>query len=532
MTWRSADGRTEFTVDIVQRGIKGGDRYPFTDDCNIDQGLDWPKPFVTSGIRKNGKRAIACARASIHDTDLFLGTLSSAPQVADLLKTTLWDLSKSTVNNIPTQTEPVQTSAKFPTARAAGLRAIMQAIIVIPLALFIPTLLLDRAFWQRLTRTFQSRHNRRSRHVVSVDLASRKLASFGILTASIQWALAIWIARAAEQFRWSVVTTLAALIGAILLVGTIQRRAVSRRKRSLHMFRGRRVILAILGGLLAGLAVFAAIKMADFAVGLPLVGVAGIPDWVYLRIAALMWILVLIVVLLSALPMMFVRRLAMRSLRTEALQDTAPPILLLRSFADDRRIVRTRGRHRGSLVDELSLRRWERFEEVVAHTLGGYGPVLTVGQVGERLPPPLGAVRRQFTNEEWRARVFELMVNASLICVSLGRSQSLAEEIDRIRNAGHLAKTVFLLPPTSVTEQRYRLAILSDRLNIPWHFLDVARNSSVLAVSLPPNHDSPVVLTALAQDDVAYEVAIDVCAGLALRHSTSDASDRLLRVGS
>jgi hypothetical protein len=158
--------------------------------------------------------------------------------------------------------------------------------------------------------------------------------------------------------------------------------------------------------------------------------------------------------------------------------------------------------------------------------------VLTVGQVGERLPPPLGAVRRQFTNEEWRARVFELMVDASLICVSLGRSQSLAEEIERIQTAGHLRKTIFLLPPTPLTEQRYRLAILSDRLGIPWHFMDVDRSRSVLAVYAPANQTDPIVVTSLAQEDVAYEVAIDFCTRLAFDRAAPSISNRLVGVDS
>ena len=168
----------------------------------------------------------------------------------------------------------------------------------------------------------------------------------------------------------------------------------------------------------------------------------------------------------------------------------------------------------------------------MAHTLGAYGPVLTVGQEGERLPPPLGAVRRQFTNEEWRARVFHLMVEAPLICVNLGRSHSLAEEIDRIKGSGHLRKTVFLLPPTSAIEQRYRLAILSDRLDIPWQFMDVEHKRSVLAVYVPAGQPYPVVVTGLAQEDVAYEVAMDFCAGLALGRSMSPTLDQPARVDS
>jgi hypothetical protein len=154
---------------------------------------------------------------------------------------------------------------------------------------------------------------------------------------------------------------------------------------------------------------------------------------------------------------------------------------------------------------------WERFEEVLAVSLNLHGPVYAVGQVGERLPPPLGAVRRQFSNEEWQAEVRSLMARAGIICVTVGRSCALAWEIERIAELGHLPKTVFVFPPTSQAEHLRRLAVLSQKLRVPWAALNPAGNW-ILAVMLPQPGRPPIVIWGRAQEDVGYDIALELCA--------------------
>lgn len=101
--------------------------------------------------------------------------------------------------------------------------------------------------------------------------------------------------------------------------------------------------------------------------------------------------------------------------------------------------------------------------------------MLAVGQVGERLPPALGAVRRQFTNEEWQREVASLMGSASAICATVGGSDALSWEIHRIIDLGYLAKTIFVFPPTSRREHFKLLAVLGSRLRVYWAELIVTR---------------------------------------------------------
>jgi hypothetical protein len=251
-------------------------------------------------------------------------------------------------------------------------------------------------------------------------------------------------------------------------------------------------------------------------------GVGDSPDYAQQRFNIVLELLCIPAALLAIAPSMLLRRIAMRALRKREINDHRNPILLLRSFADDRRRLRARSSHRRAFVDRLSLRRWERFEEIVAASLGVHGPVYAVGQLGERLPPPLGAVRRQFTNEEWRDHIQVLMANASTICVTLGRSKALEWEIQTIAQLGFLPKTIFVLPPTSRREHLKRLAVLAATLNLNWSDLNVTLAGSwALSIQVAAVGAQPQVIRARAQEDVGYDIALELArlgaAGLDLR---------------
>ena len=112
----------------------------------------------------------------------------------------------------------------------------------------------------------------------------------------------------------------------------------------------------------------------------------------------------------------------MRGLRNSAAPDDRAPVLLLRSFTDDRVRMRARLLDRANLIDQLALRRWESFEEVEAAALSRYGPVFAVA-TQERFSPALGAVRMQFSHEEWQVGVGELVEKSVMIAVTVGRSR-------------------------------------------------------------------------------------------------------------
>lgn len=388
----------------------------------------------------------------------------------------------------------------------------------------------DRSSWRRLrSRLSVFRHARR---ILGRD---RTLGTFPVdplvvvrtarlsALALARVAVIVWSIRLCEHWDLDVRATaglVAATIAGILAVEWLIRRRTASASWRPAVFTGRRWIIAaaslVLSAAIAGAGVFLvasglATAAADTAGG-------GVSDYVAGEIGGVLPYLGMALIALALVPFFFARRLGMRALRNEAARERTAdqerhPVLMLRSFADDQRLLRSRRTDRASIVERLCLRRFERFEEVAAAALSAYGPVLALSQPKEKLPPPLGAVRRTFSMEDWQERIRDLISSARLICVTVGRSQSLLWEIGAIRAAGALDRAIFLLPPTGKTEQRRRLLVLAFALGIDYAPLDVTYpDRDVLAVVCPGGDGAsgaiPVVITGSAPDDVGYEAAI------------------------
>ncbi len=103
------------------------------------------------------------------------------------------------------------------------------------------------------------------------------------------------------------------------------------------------------------------------------------------------------------------------------------------------------------------------------------------------------------------------MAGAAVISVTLGRSNALDWEIRRIAQLGFLPKTIFVLPPTSRSEHRKRLAVLAAALDLDWADHDVTQVGDwVLSVRVPAVGAQPQVIRARAQEDVAYDIALEL----------------------
>jgi TM2 domain-containing membrane protein YozV len=108
-------------------------------------------------------------------------------------------------------------------------------------------------------------------------------------------------------------------------------------------------------------------------------------------------------------------------------RDPRPPVLYLRSFADDGE----------ALIGEQAW--WMRLgaviatpvtpEQEMADLLDAIGPVVAIGKPGEPLPE-LGAARLYVSDDLWQAKVQELMKKARLVVVRLGTSPGLLWEIE------------------------------------------------------------------------------------------------------
>lgn len=121
--------------------------------------------------------------------------------------------------------------------------------------------------------------------------------------------------------------------------------------------------------------------------------------------------------------------------RRHLFADDRPPILLLRSFQDDL----TQHRH--------WRRAWVRrgLEESLTEGLWRLGPVVAIGMPGETTPP-IGAAREYVSNDQWQARVHELMSKARAIVVVAGLTPGIKWELARLRTSGFGRKTVLIIP--------------------------------------------------------------------------------------
>jgi hypothetical protein len=129
-------------------------------------------------------------------------------------------------------------------------------------------------------------------------------------------------------------------------------------------------------------------------------------------------------------------RLLRRARRLEAVDadqamalDPRPPVLYLRSFADDDQALID---DQGSAITRHSMQllRPPSPEEELAAFLRRLGPVVAIGKPGEPLPE-LGAARLYVPHDAWQAKVRSLMAQAGLVVVRVGTSPGVLWEIEQ-----------------------------------------------------------------------------------------------------
>ena len=132
--------------------------------------------------------------------------------------------------------------------------------------------------------------------------------------------------------------------------------------------------------------------------------------------------------------------------------DRRPPVVYLRSFQDDPIAAK------GIALPHQALG-FVQFtnteEEQLARVMNQIGPFVAVGKPGERLPE-IGAARMYLKNEEWQARVLELMEKAQLVVLRAGRTEGLWWEVATAAKTVKPEKLVFLLPYNGAQYEAFR----------------------------------------------------------------------------
>jgi hypothetical protein len=109
-------------------------------------------------------------------------------------------------------------------------------------------------------------------------------------------------------------------------------------------------------------------------------------------------------------------------------RDPRPPVLYLRSFADDGQALMGEQssveRHAATVLAPVTA------EQEMADILDAIGPVVAIGKPGEPLPE-LGAARLYVGDDQWQAKVHELMRVSHLVVIRVGSSPGLLWEIEQ-----------------------------------------------------------------------------------------------------
>jgi len=217
----------------------------------------------------------------------------------------------------------------------------------------------------------------------------------------------------------------------------------------------------------------------------------------------------LVLVAIGGLAFRLARMLARAHADALRQRDQRPAILYLRSFEDDQLSVATVLSARRPFFELFRVRGIDPFEEAITWELAPYGPVIAVGRPGRSLAS-LGAAREHLPDDQWRERVAEFMHDSRAVVMTIGATDGLQWEIERVAAARDVAKTIFVFPPLDGAK-------LAER----WEFTaDALRAAGVDAPPLPS--DIARVLTAVlasggswhvtasdTRDEATYRAAID-----------------------
>ena len=185
--------------------------------------------------------------------------------------------------------------------------------------------------------------------------------------------------------------------------------------------------------------------------------------------------------------------------------DRRSPVLYLRSFNDDDVALPCVLSARRPFLELFTLRTTDPFEESLAWELGTYGPVTAVGRPGGTTHT-LGAARELFTDDTWQSHVIERMSNAGSIAVVIGETPGLDWEIETIARNGFLDKTMFLVPPGDLEDNRRRWEFMRAGLPEGIRPVDVDLSS---VLSFHVKDGVAAVTVSDRRDEAAYRVAVD-----------------------
>jgi len=127
--------------------------------------------------------------------------------------------------------------------------------------------------------------------------------------------------------------------------------------------------------------------------------------------------------------------------------DTRAPILFLRSFKEEKRLLEPPAQ--SLLARMLTLRDRKRtLDEIVLDAASPVGPVVALGMPGEEAPP-LGAARLYAENSEWQDKVRGLAQRSRAVIICVEEGHGVLWELQHLLTAAHSRKTLCILTPST-----------------------------------------------------------------------------------
>ncbi len=229
---------------------------------------------------------------------------------------------------------------------------LMLVVVAIPLLLGLVTVLRDRSAWRRLRSRMSLSWLVRNTAVATfrvdrvVSVREARLAGLAL----VRVAVVVWSIRLSEHGHLSLPQTggvVAATVAGILGVEWLIRRLTTPGAWRPAIFSGRRLVIGVVSLLLSAGIAGAGVLLVVAGIVLASVdtGTDGVSDYVSGRIGIGLPVFGGVLIVVALVPFMLARRLGMRALQDEAKKERSAdeerhPVLMLRSFTDDRRLLR------------------------------------------------------------------------------------------------------------------------------------------------------------------------------------------------
>jgi len=210
-------------------------------------------------------------------------------------------------------------------------------------------------------------------------------------------------------------------------------------------------VFAYLSGLIANLGVLIRMMLILSLIAVPVSlsqasGGYALGAFVFILLLAIVFYILAVLFRLSAQGLRNgARGLSRQSMEKLVSRDKRPPILFLRSFADDQVTLQQLGFWSRLMRGETPKR---RLDHMLVEHFARYGPVVAIGRPGEK-SLPFGAARIYVTDDKWQEVVIDLATKAGHIVLLADPTPGVAWEVQTMFGEKFRAKTLFLAPPKS-----------------------------------------------------------------------------------